>query len=245
MTIKQAMVLAEGYGRRLAPLTDYTPKPLLPINGTTLLDLALDRAREHGIERCVVNTHHLADQIQEHLKDRQDPKITLSYEPFVLETAGGIIQALPHFGGKPFFGLNADIWWENGEKPALELLESSWNEARMDALLLLIPLENAWAYPGTGDFFMDDEGKLTFRGEAPSAPFIYGGVQILHPRLFEGRPVEPLALPTLYREAAAAGRLYGVIHTGVWADLGTHYALITVKSRLEGGAPCADSLPSR
>lgn len=219
--ITQAMVLAAGEGRRLRPLTDHTPKPLIPVGGKMMLDHALDQLAIAGIQRCVVNTYHLADQIEAHLRQRTNPETIISHETTLLDTGGGLMKALPHFGGEPFFVLNADIWWRDSDCSSLIQLNKFWNSSKMDALLLLVPVEKAMGYTGVGDYFLTAEGKATYRKDQPTAPYIFSGIRIIHPRLLEGQEVHPFSIVPLFHKAEEQGRLFGVAYGGDWGDIGT------------------------
>ncbi|MBM3950747.1 MAG: nucleotidyltransferase family protein [Rhodospirillales bacterium] len=219
--ICNAMVLAAGLGTRLRPLTDRLPKPLVPVAGRTLLDHALDRLAAAGVTTAVVNLHHLGDMIAEHLKGRSAPKIILSREERRLETGGGVRHALPLLGAGAFFVVNADVLWLNGPYDALARLQNHWRESEMDALLLLLETTAAFGYDGAGDFLTDPAGRLARRPEREIAPYLFTGVQILHPRLFEDAPAGAFSLNVLYDRALAVGRLYGVVHDGEWFHVGT------------------------
>ena len=220
-TIATAMVLAAGLGTRLKPLTERLPKPLVPVAGRTLLDRALDRLEESNVKTAVVNLHHLGDMIADHLKDRKKPKIVLSRELDRQETGGGVRSALAHLGQGPFFVVNADVLWLNGPYNALARLAHHWREADMDALLLLHETTVAFGYDGAGDFLADPAGRLQRRPERELAPYLFTGVQILHPRLFQDCPEGPFSLNVLYDRANAAGRLHGIVHDGEWFHVGT------------------------
>lgn len=219
--IATAMVLAAGLGTRLRPLTDTVPKPLVPVAGQTLLDWALDRLADAGVGRAVVNLHHLGDKIEAHLEDRARPMIAFSREAERLETGGGIARALPMLGAGPFFAVNADVLWLNGPGDALGRLARHWDDETMDGLLLLHETVFAFGYDGDGDFFVDADGRLKRRPERELAPYLFTGVQILHPRLFKDAPAGMFSLNVLYDRAIEQGRLYGLIHDGEWFHVGT------------------------
>ena len=143
----------------------------------------------------------------------------------LLETGGGIAKALPQLGTDPFYAANADIIWSDGAAPALLNLADHWDDDTMDALLLVHPTERAVGYDGAGDFARDDGGRLSRRGKAASAPYVFTGVQLLHPRLFDGAPEGAFSMNVLYDKALAAGRLHGVVHDGEWYHVGTPEAL--------------------
>ncbi len=229
---RRAMVLAAGRGERLRPLTDRLPKPLVEIRGKAMLDRALDRLAAAGVIDAVVNLHHLGDQIEAHLAVRTRPNITLSREPELLDTGGGVCAALQWLGEAAFFVLNGDVVWLEGIDPALNRLDHAWDEATMDALLLLHPAVSAYGYEGPGDFLMAPDGRLRRRRERVVAPFVFAGLQILHPRLFAGSPVGPFSLNRLYDLAEAQERLWGIRHDGEWFHIGTLEALQGVEEAL-------------
>jgi MurNAc alpha-1-phosphate uridylyltransferase len=229
---RAAMVLAAGLGKRMRPLTDSLPKPLLPVSGRTLLDRVLDRFEEAGIERVVINLHYFPDVMETHLKTRRQPPIDLSPEPVLLETGGGVKNALPRLGTAPFYVANSDILWLDGMTPALLRLARAWNDATMDALLLLQPAVSSIGYDGSGDYFADPLGRLRYRKALELAPFIFAGVQIIHPRLFATAPDGPFSLKRLWDTAEAAGRLWGVRHDGLWFHVGTPQGLAETEAIL-------------
>lgn len=231
--IKQAMVLAAGEGRRLRPLTETTPKPLIPIAGVTMLDHALDQLAYAGVEKCVVNTYYLASQIHHHVKNRKAPQIIISHEKELLNTGGGIVNALPHFKGQPFFVLNADIWWRDLHGSCLQQLYDFWNSDDMDALLLLTPKEQGIGFEGRGDYDLMPDGKLIYRGDKDTAPYIHNGIRILHPRLFANQNVHAFSMMTSLHQAEKNGRLYGLVFEGEWGDIGTLESLGIIKSYVE------------
>jgi MurNAc alpha-1-phosphate uridylyltransferase len=225
-----AMVLAAGKGLRMRPLTEHTPKPLIPVAGHSMLDRVFDRLDEARVPHRVVNVHWLGEQIAAHLSGR--PGVVISHEDTLLETGGGVAYALPLLGQAAFFVCNADIIWIDGARPALLRLTEHWRDARMDALLLLQPVERAFGYDGAGDFSMDAAGGLHRRAGQTPAPFVFTGVQILHPRLFAGVPEGAFSLNILYDRAMAAGRLSGLAHDGDWLHIGTPEMLTAAEARL-------------
>jgi MurNAc alpha-1-phosphate uridylyltransferase len=227
-----AMVLAAGFGKRLRPLTEETPKPLVKVADRPLIDWVLDRLVEGGVKRAVVNTHWLGERIVEHLAHRRAPEIVYSHEEEILETGGGIKKALPLLGPGRFFAVNAKILWLDGKANALHRLAEAWDEERMDALLLLQATATAVGYDGTGDFTLDPQGLIRRRHEREVAPFLFSGIQLLHPRLFQGSPDGFFSLNVLYDRAIEAGRLYGLRHDGEWYHVSTPRQLTEVEERL-------------
>ncbi len=218
-----AMILAAGLGLRMRPLTLTLPKPLISVAGRCMLDRVLDHLDQVGVADKVVNAHWLGEAIHRHLAGR--PGIAISDEAVLLETGGGVAQALPQLGEAAFYVCNADIVWQNGSEPALARLAAAWDDQRMDALLLLQSTATAFGYAGSGDFLLDADGRARRRPAAGVSPLLFAGVQILHPRLFAGCTVTPFSLNRLYDRAAAAGRLCGLVHDGAWYHIGTPAAL--------------------
>ncbi len=236
--ISAAMVLAAGLGLRLRPITETLPKPLVAVAGRSMLDHALDALSDAGVGTCIVNTHYLGDMIVDHLRDRAAPFIRISAEEELLDTGGGVARALPMLGSGPFFAVNADILWEEGPGAlALTRLAETFDAACLDALLLVVPLERAVGYDGAGDFTLDDEARLVRRGKAARAPYVFTGVQVLHPRLLEDCPSGPFSLNVLYDRAIAAGRLGGLVHDGRWFHIGTVDGLHLAEAGLKAGPP--------
>ena len=228
MTIPtSAMVLAAGLGRRMRPLTATRPKPLVEVAGRSLLDRALDTLKAGGVTDVVINAHYMADRLEAHVRARDNGvRVQFSDERAqLLETGGGIAKALPLIGGDPFHSINADNIWIDGPYPSARLLGERWDDAQMDALLLLVPLARANCHRGQGDFHMDAGGRLTRRKPARVAPFVYTGLQMLSKRLFDGVEPAPFSMNLLWDKAAAEGRLYGVVHQGLWFDVGTAAAV--------------------
>ncbi len=228
-----AMVLAAGLGERMRPLTLDRPKPLLEVAGRALIDWTLDRFAAAGVRRIVVNAHYKADQVRAHLAGRRDLDIRISDEPERLETGGGVARALPLLGDGPFFVANSDSIWLDGPTSALGRLARSWDPDRMDALLLLMAAPRSDLYVGPGDFMMDAAGRLAFRPERRIAPYVYAGLHITHPRFFGDAPAGPFGLTRLWRRAEAEGRLFGLVHDGVWFHVGTPDALAAAAGRLD------------
>ena len=229
---KRAMVLAAGRGERMRPLTEDRPKALVEVHGRALIDHVLDHVAAAGVETAVVNLFHFADKLRDHLAARQAPRLAFSPEEEPLETGGGVNNALPLLGDEAFYVVNGDVIWLDGILPALGRLAQQWDESRMDALLLLHPAVHAMGYDGAGDFIMDPAGRLRRRKEREVAPFVFAGVQILHPRLFAGAPDGAFSLNRLYDRAIGAERLWGLRHDGEWYHVGTPQALQEVESSL-------------
>ena len=233
VTPKSAMVLAGGLGTRMRPFNGQVPKPLVRVGGKALIDHVLDRLAEMGVERAVVNVHHLADQIEGHLQGRQRPPIIISDErQELLGTGGGVVKALGQLGDAPFFHVNADTIWIDGVKPNLARLATAFAPDHMDALLLLAPTATSIGYTGRGDFAMAPDGRLTRRPERDVVPFVYAGAAILAPALFRGAPAGAFPLTTLFYRAAEAERLFGLRLEGVWMHVGTPEAVAAAEAAI-------------
>ena len=237
--IKTAMVLAAGRGTRMRHLSKSRPKPLTVLAGRTLLDRVLDHLVAAGVERIVVNTHYMGDMITAHLSTRKG--IILSPEVDLLETGGGVRNALPHLGDDPFFVINSDAVWGNGPTPALQRLMAAWRNESMDALLLLQRMVAVAGTSGRGDFVLDPLGRVRRRDSREIAPFLFAGVQILHPRLFDGSPDGAFSLNRLYDSAAKSARLYGIVHDGEWYHVGTPEQLQQAENDLTLGDALVNS----
>jgi MurNAc alpha-1-phosphate uridylyltransferase len=216
--------MAAGLGKRMRPLTATRPKPLIEVNGQTLLDHTLEHLKTAGVKRAVVNVHYLADALEAHLKNRvQGIDIIVSDErELLLETGGGLVRALPLIDADSFFVINSDNLWIDGPIDSLKLLAASWDDARMDALLLLVPLARATGHGGQGDFHMSATGKLRRKKRGAVAPFVYTGIQMISKRLFAGEiPQGPFSTNILWDRAIESGRCFGTVHQGLWFDVGT------------------------
>jgi MurNAc alpha-1-phosphate uridylyltransferase len=232
-TPRRAMVLAAGLGTRMRPLTDRIPKPLVPVAGKALIDHVLDRLADAGVARAVVNVHHMAEQIEQHLAYRTRPQIVISDERgLLLGTGGGVAKALPQLGHAPFFHINSDTIWIDSVQPNLARLAETFDPDTMDALLLLAPTAGSIGYAGRGDFAMAPDGRLQKRPEQEVAPFVYAGAAILSPALFTGAPSDEFSLTALFDRAAGAGRLHGLRLEGLWMHVGTPEAVAAAEAAI-------------
>jgi N-acetyl-alpha-D-muramate 1-phosphate uridylyltransferase len=235
MTIspQSAMVLAAGLGTRMRPLTDTTAKPLLTLGGRTLLDHALDHLVAVGVETVAVNAFWQADAVAAHLAHRTSPPRTvLLREEHLLETGGGVRAALSVLGPDPFFVVNGDAFWLNGPILALHRLAEAFDDS-VDAVLLVQRTSHVHADVGYGDFAVDKWGKPRRRGEREVVPYIFAGVQLVHPRLLAGMPDGAFSMNRAWDIALAAGRLRAVVHDGIWFHLSTPPDLVEAEQILE------------
>ena len=224
--IDQAMVLAAGLGTRMRPITDTIPKPLVKVSGKTLLDHALDSLALADVNKAAVNVHYLADQIEEHVETRTRPKILISDERSkLLDSGGGVKQAIAPLDHSPFVILNADSFWVDTNESNLIAMQSVWNSDLMDMQLLVASKEKSVGFDGKGDFFMNSDGQLTRRGEADAAPYVYAGAIITKSELFEAIAEDTFSLNRLFDDAISNGRLYGHVLDGLWLHVGTPAAI--------------------
>ncbi len=235
---KTAMVMAAGLGKRMRPLTATRPKPLIEVAGKPLIGHVFDRLRASGIERAVVNVHYLADSLEAYLHNRETGiDIVVSDERGrLMETGGGLVQARSLLGDEPFLVVNSDNLWVDGPSDAIKMLAARWDDATMDALLLMVPLARANHHGGRGDFRLGADGRIL--GRRPPgrlAPFVYTGVQILSPRVIADWPEGPFSTMLFWERAIAAGRAYGLVHQGLWFDVGTPEAVPLTEAMLADG----------
>lgn len=233
-----AFVLAAGLGKRMRPLTDTMPKPMVPLGGRPLLDHVLDRLAAAGVTRAVVNVHYLADQIERHVTARTSPRVTISDErDRVLDTGGGVKRALPLLGTAPFIVHNSDSVWLEGPRANIDALIDAWDGERMNSLLLLARTSRCLGYDGTGDFHLRADGRVERRRTDATAPLVFTGVSIAHPRLLDGIDDEVFSLNRSWDRAIAEGRLYGMLLDGYWMHVGTPDALAAAERCLVEGEP--------
>lgn len=229
---ENAMVLAAGIGKRMRPLTDTKPKPMVEVAGRMLIDRNLDRLAAAGISRAIINLHHFGDLLEAHLRARRTPNILFSDErAMLLDTGGGIAKALPLLGNAPFFLVNSDSLWLERDSN-LARLAAAFDPAEMDALLLLARPESTVGYEGRGDYFLEQDGRLRRRAPEETAPFTYAGGAILAQRLFDGAPAGAFPLLPLFNRAEASGRLFGLELAGQFLHVGTPAAIAPAEAAL-------------
>jgi N-acetyl-alpha-D-muramate 1-phosphate uridylyltransferase len=233
MTPRTAMLLAAGIGTRMRPLTDRTAKPLLPLGGQALIDHALDRLGEVGVETVVVNAHWRAEQVAAHLATRARPHTILRREDSLLDTGGSVKAALDLLGSAPFFVVNGDAFWVDGPRPALARLVAAFDPAEVDGVLLVHRTFQVHADVGFGDFALDSWGALRRRGEREVVPYVYAGLQLVVPALLAGTPDGRFSMNQAWDSAIAVGRLRAVVHDGLWFHLSTPADLAEAETILQ------------
>lgn len=235
ITLTHGMVLAAGLGLRMRPLTETTAKPLLSLHGRRLLDHALDRLDAAGVARAVVNAHWHADQVAAAVAGRTAPEVALQREDLLLETGGGVAKALPLLGEGPFAVVNGDSVWLDGPRQALGRMAAIFDPAEMDGLLLVVRSAQVDGEVGRGDFLLDPLGRVRRPQEMELAPYVFAGVQILSPGLVREVPEGPFSLNILYDRAIESGRLFALVHDGVWFHLSTPEDLERAENSMRAG----------
>jgi MurNAc alpha-1-phosphate uridylyltransferase len=232
------MVLAAGLGTRMKPLTDDLPKALVTVSGRALIDHVLDRLVAAGVRRAVVNVHAYADTLEAHVKRRTDIEIAISDERAqLMETGGGIRQARSLLGNAPIVVCNIDSVWEEPNGSAIARLAAGFDPATCGARLMLAAMDQCLGFDGAGDFFMDENGVLSFRDALPQSPWAYMGAQIIDPRVVDNEPLEPFSFTRVWRRLASEGRLHGAPLGGYWMHVGDPRARAEAEARLAAPAP--------
>lgn len=231
---KVAMIMAAGLGKRMRHLTEDRPKPMVELAGRPMIDHSVMKLHAAGITRLVVNLFYKGDILRQHLEETcpEGMEILFSQEDELLDTGGGVTNALPLLGDAPFFILNGDMFWQDGTASIFSRMAGRWDDKSMDALLLMVPTVSAIGYDGIGDFTMDASGLLTRRAEQFVSPFLYGGMQLVHPRLFKGGPKSRFSTNIVWDKAIEGDRLYGIHHDGSWMHIGTPETVDIANARL-------------
>lgn len=223
----KAFILAAGKGTRLRPYTDTVPKPMVLVAGRSIIRRTIEKLAAVGVEEIVINIHHLGDILEDHVKDITSPRVILSREDELLETGGGLKKAIHHFDS-PYFIINGDALWDEGsDLPALQRLASQWNDDLMDILLLLEPRDKMLHTGFVGDYNLAEDGTA-IRAKDKDGGYMFAGIRIAHPRIFDGAPDGAFSFLHLMDQAQARGRLYGVAHDAEWYHISTPEDLAAV-----------------
>jgi MurNAc alpha-1-phosphate uridylyltransferase len=218
----KAFILAAGFGKRLQPLTLSTPKPMLTVKGRPLIEYHVRRLVDAGIRELVINLHHLGEQIEQYLGsgERFGASIHYSHEAQLLETAGGILNAMPLLAAAPFMVVNADIYTDYDFRWLSDRLPR--NLATDDTLGHLVLVDNPPQHPG-GDFSLSaDKNHGFFRLDIDGGKKLtWSGISVLRPELFAGLDPGPSALIDLFLPAISNGKMTGEHYQGSWTDVGT------------------------
>ena len=225
--INKLMILAAGRGSRMKELTNEVPKPLIKVNGKCLIDYVIDRAVEADITDLVVNVSYLGDKLVEHLGKRKDVSIEFSYEEERLETGGGVKKALPMLGKEPFFVANSDPLWVTDENKNLFIeMNEKWDRVKdhKDMMLMFQPVKTAYGMSGRGDYQVIDDNTFIRNVNIEDDErfnFIYGGVQIIKPKVFDDCDEEVFSLVKVFDKLEKNNKLGYFNHKGEWFHVGT------------------------
>lgn len=233
MTIETAFLVCAGMGTRMKPLTDTCPKPLVSLNGKPLLDYIFAQLRRTEVNKVTVNSHYLPEQITTYLKTIEDFALTESFEPVLLETGGGLVNALDTLGNKPFLMINGDAFWVDDEgHNTLQELEEQFDETEMDILLCLTPVSRMKLTEGVGDYDVLPDGRLR-RNLDKKGTHMFTGIRILQPHIMDGYAAEKFSFLKNMDEAEKNGRLYGYVMNGDWHHISTPDDLTTVENHIK------------
>ena len=218
----KAMILAAGYGKRLRPLTDHTPKPLITVDGKPLIVHHLEKIAETGIKEVVINLGHLGYKIPELLGNGSNWKLSIVYSdegPDPLETGGGMTKALPLLGLDPFLLVNGDVWTDFDFSPEKMRLDGQ------DLAKLVLVNKPNWREGGDFDLEL---GKVR---ATKNPSLLYSGIAVYHPSILEGAMVEKFSIVPRLKIAMNQNRVSGIFHAGVWDDVGTPERLELLRSQ--------------
>lgn len=234
--LNNLMILAAGRGKRMRHLTEDRPKPLIRVLGKTLLDYVIDHAQKAQIKDIVINTCYMGEMIEDSVKSHSDINIQFSRESEALETGGGVLNALPlllPLGQDGFFVANADPLWIDKTTSVFQQLSDAWTPDDTDILLALIPKEQAFGAVHSGDYFIEKDLPRRKQKDEPNAPYLFTGIQIIHPRAFTEIQPGVFSLVKLYDKAQETGRLKAIVYDGAWYHVGTPEALKETEDKLK------------
>ncbi|THH34629.1 nucleotidyltransferase family protein [Aliishimia ponticola] len=224
-TPNAAMIFAAGFGTRMMPLTKDRPKPLIEVGGTPLIDRTIALLQEAKVTKLVANLHYMADMLESHLSGSGVQ--TVIETPEILDTGGGLRNAMQHLGGSPVFTVNSDVIW-NGPNP-VNVLRENWRGDDMDALLLCVDPTRAIGRVGGGDFDLSGGGMLSRGSEV-----IYGGFQIIRTDRLGEIEDDVFSLNRLWDLLIEKGRVFGCVYPGQWCDVGRPEGIALAEALIEG-----------
>ena len=219
----KAFILAAGFGTRLRPYTDHCPKPMVEVAGRSLIWRTLDRLHDAGVEEVVVNTHYMADLLAQHMddymRDHQGMRVHVSYEEDILDTGGGINNALQYFDdGLPFYVIAGDALWEDGALSALDVLAQRWDGEKMDILTLMQPLSRMTG--GVGDFDLLEDGRVR-RSKGKSGAYMWTNIRLNTPEIYREAADTAFSVLPIMDACEESGRFYALEHVGDWHHIST------------------------
>ncbi|MCH9753875.1 MAG: nucleotidyltransferase family protein [Alphaproteobacteria bacterium] len=234
--IRQAFILAAGYGTRMQPITNKIPKPIIEVHGMSIINRAISKLIEYGIEHIVINSFYKKELLIDHINGyfqtlTKKPKITILEEEELLDTGGGVLNALQHLRNEPFFIINSDSIFVGTN--VFSFLNESWNNS-MNTLFLLNELKETYGYDGKGDFSLDKKNQLV---QNTKPEFAFSGVHITKPELFDGFKIKPTKLITdiytKYKKSNTYKDFYGKIYSGLWFHVGTPESIKITEEKLK------------
>lgn len=230
----KAFILAAGLGTRLRPFTDTMPKPMVPVAGKPIIGHIIDQLIVAGVTSATVNLHHKADVLRDYLRTRSDIEIHESLEKTLLDTGGGAKKALPTLGDKPFYMINGDAFCVDGPSGSCLLNLASAYESDMDILLMLEPVSRMVLTQGVGDYDVM-EGNRPVRRKDKQGLYMFAGIRICHPRIFENTLDGAFPFISLMDKAEQERKLYAHIHDGDWHHISTPEDLSRVNEAIAKG----------
>lgn len=232
----KAFILAAGMGTRMRPLTDHIPKPMVRINGRSLIYHALDKLAAAGVRDVMVNMHYKADVLARHLAEypQQHLKIHTIYEEQILDTGGGVVNVLSFFEDRPFFVIAGDGFWEDAsDTNVFDRLAQNWNDQTMDILTLMEPLDRMILTQGTGDYDLLHDGRVR-RAKDKNGAYMWTNIRLNHPRLYKSAPDGAFSFLSLMDACEEAGRYFAFVHDGAWHHISTPADLEAVDKEISG-----------
>ena len=215
MNISTIMILAAGLGKRMKHYTKKMPKPLIKLNNQTLIEKIIKRIENSGFKKIVINIFYLKSKIKKELNKKFKIRIFYSEEKTLLNTGGGIKNAIKILKDKEFFVVNSDIIWEERYKNPFKQLNEFWDNDKMDALLLLFPKKAN----NNGDFNINKSNRIIKNKNNPR--YIFTGIQILKSKIFLKIKKKKFPLSLIYDQLIEKRRIFGVVYNGNWFHIGT------------------------
>ena len=235
---KKAFILAAGLGTRMRPYTDHCPKPMVKVAGRSLIWRTLDRLGEAGVNEAVVNLHYMADILERHLSEymQQNPDmvIHISREEEILDTGGGVKNALHYFKGVGLCVIAGDALWSDGaELGALAHLAKHWDAEEMDIITLMQPLSRMELTGGIGDYDMNSSG-LAQRSADKSGGYMWSNIRLNSPYIYEEVAADKFSFLEIMDKCERSGRLCALEHDGDWHHISTPKDLESVDAAFRG-----------
>ena len=222
--VKQAMIFAAGMGKRMLPLTETTPKPLVKINQDSLLVNNIKKLIKNNFDPIVINTFHFPEKIIDEVKDFKN-YVNIVIEEVRLETGGGLLNCLKknHLSWEsPILLLNSDVYWIDNFYASIELISENWNSEFMDLILCMKNKKDLFGYNGNGDFDLfkntSKYKKLIF-SNTPN--LVFTGLQIINPKILKEKKEKIFSLKEVIMEGVQTGKAYGIIDRNPWFHIGT------------------------